>query len=263
MKKTRKSIAVLLATVMMLMPLSGCKKQDAPAEFMNKRDVKKACLKVGEEFFTAFTARDIEEMANASSVDLREDFIDNANEFLIAETSYSWVVDYYNDYLPGFQVVEGNFDYDEDENPYEATINYQVLTATYDGLNNLISYKVTLKFEIDHAEEEVFVKNPEVALGIYDDMVDDYARFVVAFVINPDEMPKKPELEPEEETKPEDDKDPKEEDKKPSEEETKPTKEPTPEPTKEPEATPKPESKPEEETKPEEEKNPDAEQPAE
>ena len=174
-KKTVLTIAVSLAMVFLF---AGCKKQQ-PVETkapLSDAEAKKMTMNCGQSFFDAFIRRDTTEMAKLTQEEKRTGFIEAAENFYKENQSKPWIEEYYQRYVKDTQVVESDYARDGDN----TSISYKVIIANYDSkqVGSLISYDVKLNFVIVDSTF-VYVVNPDISLALYDNMVDDYARYLV------------------------------------------------------------------------------------
>ena len=158
--------------------LTGCKTKttDETTAPLTDSDAKKITLSCGQAFFTAFIKRDTTEMAKLTIEDKRSSFIEASEKYYKENESMPWIEEYFQSYVKDTQVVESDYSRNGDK----ATVTYKVIIANYDSkqLGSLISYDVKLNFAfIDNTS--VYVLNPDITLELYDNMVDDYARYLV------------------------------------------------------------------------------------
>ena len=87
-----------------------------------------------------------------------------------------WIEEYFQSYVKDTQVIESDYSRNGDK----TTVSYKVIIANYDvkQVGSLISYDVKLNFTIIDGAS-VYVLNPDISLELYDNMVDDYARYLV------------------------------------------------------------------------------------
>lgn len=174
-KKALASIAVLLSLVF---TLAGCKTEQ-PVETkapMTDAEAKKITMTCGQSFFAAFIKRDTTEMAKLTQEDKRSSFIEAAESYYKENQSTPWIEEYYQTYVKDTQVVESDYSRNGDN----TTVTYKVIIANYDSkqVGSLISYDVKLNFILVDSTF-VYVVNPDISLELYDNMVDDYARYLV------------------------------------------------------------------------------------
>ena len=174
-KKVFVSVIVMLT---LALSLTGCKTKttDETTAPLTDSDAKKITLSCGQAFFTAFIKRDTTEMAKLTIEDKRSSFIEASEKYYKENESMPWIEEYFQSYVKDTQVVESDYSRNGDK----ATVTYKVIIANYDSkqLGSLISYDVKLNFAfIDNTS--VYVLNPDITLELYDNMVDDYARYLV------------------------------------------------------------------------------------
>lgn len=174
-KNTVASVAVILA---MVFTLAGCKKEQ-PVETkapLSDAEAKKITMSCGQSFFTAFIKRDTTEMAKLTQEEKRSSFIEAAEKYYKENQSTPWIEEYYQTYVKDIQVVESDYSRNGDN----TTVTYKVIIANYDSkqVGSLISYDVKLNFILVDSTF-VYVVNPDISLELYDNMVDDYARYLV------------------------------------------------------------------------------------
>lgn len=180
MKSLIKAFAVILSVTLLGLGLSSCKKQEAPEPDPVLTDVefKTLASTSGANFFEAFRVRNTTNMATLSQEDLRSDFIDNIENYYNYVQNSDWIEVFYNSYLCDVQVVESTFTRVDNEH---GEIAYKIIIANYNSAQTgaLVSYDVVLKFVANAKTSSVYVINPDLAIQLYEDMVDDYARFLL------------------------------------------------------------------------------------
>lgn len=180
MKLTRKVIAVLTSVALTVACFTGCKKQEPPAPepVLEDENFKDLASEAGAAFFEAFRTRNVTNMATLSEESLRTSFVDKAEDYYNYVENSIWIEEFYNLYLYDIQVVESTFTREDDD--YGQT-TYKIIIANYnsDQTGALVSYDVKLEFVADAKTESVYVINPELAIQLYEDMVDDYARYLL------------------------------------------------------------------------------------
>lgn len=178
-----KIIVTILAVIMALTCLTGCKKQE-PVPTKESYDdpmFKSMCSPLGQEFFDAFKERSITEMAKTAQEDLRAGYIEEAERFYSETQNSIWIEAFYNAYLNQIQVVEGAFTRIDDST---GQIEYKLIIANYDSDQNgsIVSYNVSLQFVYVEDDDEVYISNPAVSLELYDNMVDEYAWYLLDLI---------------------------------------------------------------------------------
>lgn len=173
-KKVFVSVIVMLALVF---PLMGCKKQTVETTApLTDSEAKKITLSCGQSFFTAFIKRDTTAMAKLAVEEKRSSFIEAAENYYKENQSMPWIEEYFQSYVKDTQVIESDYSRNGDK----TTVSYKVIIANYDvkQVGSLISYDVKLNFTIIDGAS-VYVLNPDISLELYENMVDDYARYLV------------------------------------------------------------------------------------
>ncbi len=180
MKLFRKVAAVLMAVTLMGTCFVGCKRQEAPEPdpVLTDSQFKELASKTGADFFEAFRVRNATNMATLSYEELRNKFIDDIETYYEYVQNSIWIEEFYNMYLHDIQVVESTFNRIDETH---GEINYKIIIANYNSDQNgaLVSYDVTLQFIANGKTETVYVINPELGIQLYEDMVDDYARYLL------------------------------------------------------------------------------------
>ena len=180
MKLFRKIAAVLMAVTLMGTCFAGCKRQEAPEPdpVLTDAEFKDLASKAGAEYFEAFRVRNATNMATLSSEELRTEFIDNIENYYEYVQNSIWIEEFYNMYLHDIQVVESTFNRIDDAH---GETDYKIIIANYnsDQTGALVSYNVKLQFVANAKTESVYVTNPDLGIQLYEDMVDDYARYLL------------------------------------------------------------------------------------
>ncbi|MCR5529855.1 MAG: hypothetical protein K6F49_11610 [Saccharofermentans sp.] len=177
--KKRGLIALVISVAIMMSGITGCrrKKEETTPELPDDQ-VRSLCSEVGDLYFSYWQEQDVSSIASDISEAVRDDYLDVAETFLVNDTAHGWINNFYDEYLDDVQIVEGAFTRVDNT----ASIDYRIIIASYDEAEagGLISYNVTLNFDIDNKNEKVYISNPNVGLDLYSDMVDDFSRYVVS-----------------------------------------------------------------------------------
>lgn len=180
MKLINKIAAVLMTVTILATCSTGCKRQEPPEPdpVLTDSEFKELASASGSEFFEAFRARNITNMATLSEEELRSDYINQAEDYYEYVESSIWIEEFYNLYLYDIQVVESTFSRTDETH---GEITYKIIISNYnsDQGGALVSYDVALKFLANAKSETVYITNPELSIQLYEDMVDDYARFLL------------------------------------------------------------------------------------
>lgn len=180
MKTISKVTSLILAAALAATSFAGCKRQEPelPDPVYEDSEFKELASEAGAEYFEAFRNRNITTMATLSEESSRSAFVESAEAYYDYVKSSIWIEEFYNAYLYDIQIVESNFTRVDDET---ATIAYKIIIANYNSNQTgaLVSYDVKLSFVGDAKNESVYVTNPELAIQLYEDMVDDYARYLL------------------------------------------------------------------------------------
>ena len=180
MKLFKRIAAVIMAATIVATCFVGCKRQEAPEPdpVLTDSQFKELASKTGADFFEAFRVRNATNMATLSYEDLRTKFIDDIENYYEYVQNSVWIEEFYNMYLHDVQVVESTFNRVDDTH---GEIDYKIIIANYNSEQNgaLVSYNVTLQFVVNAKTETVYVTNPELSIQLYEDMVDDYARYLL------------------------------------------------------------------------------------
>jgi len=144
---------------------------------ISESDVKAACSETGLQFFEYVKTEDVTSMANLCTTEVRDSFVNSTQTFLNDTAQSGWIGEFYDEYLSSVQFVESTFTYGEST----SSTDYKVIVSDYDpnATGSLITYNVTLYFTYDADSETAYINNPTVALELYDDMADGYARYIV------------------------------------------------------------------------------------
>lgn len=174
----KKALVFVCVILSMVFVLAGCKKEQ-PVETkapLTDAEAKKITTTCGQSFFTAFIKRDTTEMAKLTQEEKRSSFIEAAEAYYKENQRTPWIEEYYLTYVKDTRIVESDFTRNGDN----TTISYKIIIANYDSkqVGSLISYDVKLNFILVDSTF-VYVTNPEISLELYDNMVDDYARYLV------------------------------------------------------------------------------------
>lgn len=180
MNLIKKVITVLLAATLTLSCFTACKMQEPPEPdpIFTDAEFKTIASKTGADFFEAFRNRNTTNMATLSNEELRTVFIDDIEKYYDYVQNSAWIEEFYNMYLHDIQVVESTFNRIDDTH---GEIAYKIIIANYNSEQTgaLVSYDVSLQFVAVAKNQAVYVINPELAIQLYEDMVDDYARFLL------------------------------------------------------------------------------------
>ena len=180
MKLLKRIAAVIMAATIVATCFVGCKRQEAPEPdpVLTDSQFKELASKTGADYFEAFRVRNATNMATLSYEELRTKFIDDIETYYEYVQNSIWIEEFYNMYLHDIQVVESTFNRIDDTH---GEINYKIIIANYNSDQNgaLVSYDVTLQFIANGKTETVYVINPELGIQLYEDMVDDYARYLL------------------------------------------------------------------------------------
>lgn len=176
----KKAATIILSLLMITNVFTGCKRQEVPEQdpVLTDAEFKDLASTAGAEFFEAFRTRNTTNMATLSRDELRTEFIDNIENYYEYVQNSVWIEEFYNMYLLDIQVVESTFNRIDDEH---GETSYKIIIANYnsDQTGALVSYDVKLTFIGDAKAEAVYITNPELAIQLYEDMVDDYARYLL------------------------------------------------------------------------------------
>lgn len=176
----KKAATIILSLLMITNVFTGCKRQEVPEQdpVLTDAQFKELASETGADYFEAFRVRNATNMATLSYEELRTKFIDDIENYYEYVQNSIWIEEFYNAYLYDIQVVESTFTRVDDET---ATIAYKIIIANYNSNQTgaLVSYDVNLSFIGDAKNEAVYITNPELAIQLYEDMVDDYARYLL------------------------------------------------------------------------------------
>ena len=176
----KKAATTILSLLMITNVFTGCKRQEVPEQdpVLTDTQFKELASKTGADYFEAFRVRNATNMATLSYEELRTKFIDDIENYYEYVQNSIWIEEFYNIYLHDIQVVESTFNRIDDTH---GEIDYKIIIANYnsDQAGALVSYNVTLEFVANGKTETVYVMNPDLGIQLYEDMVDDYARYLL------------------------------------------------------------------------------------
>lgn len=173
-----KKLIICILSVMLLgaILITGCKRRPSKNEVTEETSVTiediSDCEELGSQYWEYFKNNDVIAIANISREDIRPDYLSLAERATI--NIPMWGYDYIVNNVNQIQIVEGVTAINENT----ATIEYSVLFPDFSREGALRSYHTSLSFEISE-DEVITITNPEAAFELQDEILSDYAAYLV------------------------------------------------------------------------------------